>query len=91
MQQAALLDKTQHAPVGIRIVRQGRLDGRALGFAEHAVHEGLQKFVVEIHGIAFRLGRADSPSICRRSFSRPRESRDITVPIGTPSARLTSS
>ncbi len=34
--------------------------------------------------------RETSPLMSFLSFSRPRESRDITVPMGMPSARLTS-
>ena len=43
------------------------------------------------HLTSLSFAAAGWPSIIARSFSRARESRDMTVPIGMPSVRATSS
>jgi len=43
------------------------------------------------HLITCKRPDAGNPSISARSFSRPRDRRDMTVPIGMPSVRATSS
>ena len=68
--------------------------GLAFG-AESPVGVGLQVGFRDggfrAHFTTFSLAAAPWPSIIMRSFSRARDRRDITVPIGMPTARATSS
>ena len=87
------------APIGldalciVRMRREPCRDRAAPLFRQVAV--GIRLQVCFGYGFAhfttFSLAGAPCPSIIARSFSRARESRDITVPIGMPSVRATSS
>ena len=57
---------------------------------EAVVDVGVEVVFGKLHLTTFRPGRAGAPVSIPRSRSRPRKSRDITVPIGMPSASLTS-
>ena len=61
----------------------------ALG-VEAVVDVGVEIVFGELHLTTFRPGRAGAPVSIARSRSRPRKRRDMTVPIGMPSASLTS-
>ena len=73
----------------------GRAGGEVLlelgvgGPVQLAVEAGIENAqgVVAVHDEVFRRGEARTR---RASCSRPRESRDMTVPIGTPTTALIS-
>jgi hypothetical protein len=70
------------------------LDGAAALIGQPAVGVRLELGIADLrlvaHFTSFSLAEG-CPSIMLRSFSRARDSRDITVPIGMPSVRATSS
>ena len=57
---------------------------------ETVVDAGVEIVFGDLHLTTFKPGRAGAPESIARNRSRPRKSRDITVPIGMPSASLTS-
>ena len=57
---------------------------------ESVVDVGVEVVFGELHLTTFNPGNAGAPVSIARRRSRPRKSRDITVPIGIPSASLTS-
>ncbi len=71
-----------------------RLHGETALGIEPAVGVGLQFRLGDVrlaHFTSFSFAAVDCPSIIARSFSRARDRRDITVPMGTSRVRATSS
>src|SRR4051812_17507240 len=71
------------------------LDFAAARLGHAAIHVRLQFGFADAARVAhltiFNLAEGGWPCIMARSFSRARESRDMTVPIGIPRVRATSS
>ena len=94
---AQLLAQAAIALHALGVVRMrgepGRHDGPAL-LGQLAVGVGLEVELADLvdgtaHLTTLSFAGAGCPSIIVRSFSRARDSRDITVPIGMPSVRAT--
>ena len=74
--------------------REPRFDGAAPLLGQPSIGVGLQLRFGDrelAHLTSFSLVEGVCPSIMARSFSRARDRRDITVPMGMPSVRATSS
>ena len=73
-------------------LREISLDLAATRLVQDVVHESLQIVFEQVrHFTTLNSTAGCTPAIRRRMRSLARDSRDITVPIGIASARLTSS
>ncbi len=71
-------------------LRELGLDRAPAFGVEPVVDVAVEVVFGELHLTTFNPGSAGAPVSIARRRSRPRKSRDITVPIGMPSASLTS-
>src|SRR5262245_41164069 len=90
MQPGVLLAVGCNAIGLFRHLRELSLDRAAVLWREPFVDIGVKVVLRGLHRTTFNVGVTATPVIKPRSRSRPRNSRDITVPIGMPRAWLTS-